>query len=118
MTAKSTRTRAIGPSDPGSGSVRWSSLDTRCAAQVHCAVSALPREGGANLAACCRILGVEQLIDSLWATEVAVGAGDSVDRPQQVKVADDRRRAEVEDLQNRFLDLLVAHDAGSECLDE
>src|SRR2546423_7320246 len=40
----------------------------------------------------------------LVATEVAVRGGASVDRPAQLEVADDRRRAEVEHLAHRFLD--------------
>src|SRR3546814_2914186 len=40
-------------------------------------------------------------------TEVPVGGGLGIDRAQQVEVADDGGRTEVEDLEHGFLDLLV-----------
>ena len=49
---------------------------------------------------------------------MAVGRGLGVDRAQQVEVADDRGRAQVEDLEHGLLDLLVGDDAGAEGLDE
>src|SRR3546814_17640226 len=55
---------------------------------------------------------------TLFRSEVPVGGGLGIDRAQQVEVADDGGRAEVEDLEHGFLDLLVRNGAGAERLDE
>src|SRR5450755_3890048 len=54
----------------------------------------------------------------LLAAEVAVGGRLGVDRPEQVEIADNRRRAEVEDAEDRVLDALDRHLLGAEALDE
>src|SRR6266496_5157823 len=54
----------------------------------------------------------------LLAAEVAVGGGLRVDRAEQVKVPDDRRGAEIEDLEHRVLDAVGRHPLGAEALDE
>src|SRR3954454_18918528 len=51
-------------------------------------------------------------------TEVTVGRGLRVDRAQQLEVTDDRRRAQVEHLEDGRLDLLVGQHAGAERVDE
>ena len=50
------------------------------------------------------------------AAEVAVGGGRRVDRPAQVEVAHDRRRAEVEVLADELLDARLGDDRGAEAL--
>ena len=59
------------------------------------------------------VSGVEQLVAALRAAEVPVGARRAVDRAEQVQVADDRGRTQVEHLEHRGLDVLVGDDAGA-----
>src|SRR4029453_6699415 len=54
----------------------------------------------------------------LGAAEVAVGGGPLVDRPAEVEVADDRRRAQVEELGQQLAELLGVDLLGAEGVDE
>src|SRR6202042_1765587 len=76
------------------------SLDADGGAQLVGAVDALPGEIG------------------LGAAEVPVGRRLRVDRAEQVQRVDDGPRPQVEDLQDRVLDLLHWHLLGAEALDE
>src|SRR6266516_2355962 len=90
------------------------------------AAAALPRYGALDLprsepGSCSQRIGaVGQLPGEvrLLPAEVTVCGRLRVDRAKQVQVPDDRRRAEIEDLEHGLLDLPGRHLLGAEALDE